>query len=175
MIARLFKLKGHDDLFAVAPELVRQCPAMKFLLVGDGPWRRRFEERARALGLKAHFVFAGLVPPSDVPRFVGTMDALVHLSRREGLARALPQAMAASRPVIAYDCDGAREVCLENETGFLLAHGDRVGLSRRLIELAVDPALRDRLGRRGRCLARERFPVEKMVDEIYSLYLRLIS
>ena len=38
-IARLFKLKGHDDLFAVAPELVRRNPKIKFLLVGDGEWR----------------------------------------------------------------------------------------------------------------------------------------
>ena len=43
-IARLFKLKGHDDLLAVAPELVRRCPRIKFLLVGDGPWRGRFEK-----------------------------------------------------------------------------------------------------------------------------------
>ena len=41
-IARLFKLKGHDDLFAVAPELVRKNPKIKFLLVGDGEWRGRF-------------------------------------------------------------------------------------------------------------------------------------
>src|SRR5688572_20950928 len=52
-IARLFKLKGHDDLFAIAPELVARCPRLKFLLVGDGPWRERFESRARALGLGA--------------------------------------------------------------------------------------------------------------------------
>src|SRR5207248_1234600 len=35
-IARLFKLKGHDDLFAIAPDLVRRNPKIKFLLVGGG-------------------------------------------------------------------------------------------------------------------------------------------
>src|SRR5581483_9300914 len=64
-IARLFKLKGHDDLFAVAPELVRRCPRMKFLLVGDGEWRGRFENLARTLGLERQFIFTGLVPPED--------------------------------------------------------------------------------------------------------------
>ncbi|MCI0539812.1 MAG: glycosyltransferase, partial [Verrucomicrobiales bacterium] len=34
MIARLFRLKGHDDLFDVAPMIVKACPAAKFLLVG---------------------------------------------------------------------------------------------------------------------------------------------
>src|SRR5204862_2926127 len=76
-IARLFKLKGHDDLFAVAPELIQRCPGIKFLLVGDGEWRARFENLARAPGLRGHFVFTGLVSPDDVPRYVGIMDALV--------------------------------------------------------------------------------------------------
>ena len=90
-IARLFKLKGHDDLFAIAPELVRACPRMKFLLVGDGPWRGQFAARARGLGLEKSFVFTGLIRPEEVAAYVGIMDCLVHLSRREGLPRALPR------------------------------------------------------------------------------------
>jgi len=174
-IARLFKLKGHDDLFAVAPRLVRDCPQIKFLLVGDGLWRGRLERQAVTLGLKEHFVFAGLVPPEAVPRYIGIMDIVAHLSRREGLPRALPQALAAARPVVAYDCDGAREVCLENETGFLLVPGDLPALTERLLCLARDPALRERLGGRGRQFVQERFSVERMVDELHRLYLRLAA
>src|ERR1019366_8035915 len=91
-IARLFKLKGHDDLMAVAPGLVHVYPQIRFLLVGDGPWRERLEHQARSLGLKQHVVFAGLVAPEAMPPLVGIMDMLVHLSLREGLPRALPQA-----------------------------------------------------------------------------------
>jgi glycosyltransferase involved in cell wall biosynthesis len=109
-IARLFNLKGHDDLITVAPELIRACPNVKFLWVGDGAWRARLEERIRQLGLSSHFVLVGLVPPTEVPAYLGLMDVLVHLSRREGLARALPQALATGCPIVAYDCDGARSV-----------------------------------------------------------------
>ena len=172
-IARLFKLKGHDDLFAAAPEIVRRSPNTKFLLVGDGPWRDRFERQADALGFRKNFVFAGLVPPGAVPRYVGIMDALVHLSLREGLPRALPQALAAARPVVAYDCDGAREVCLESQSGFLLRPGDVSGLVDRVVRLSADPALRARLGQAGQEFVRKNFSVEKMVDELHALYLRL--
>ena len=174
-IARLFKLKGHDDLFAVAPGLVRQHPRIKFLLVGDGEWRGRFENLAKALGLEKQFIFAGLVPPAEVPKFVGIMDALVHLSLREGLPRALPQALAAARPVVAYDCDGAREICLDGKTGFLVSPGDLTSLKGRLLQLASDAALRERLGRSGRQFVRDHFAVEKMVDAIYDLYLKLAA
>jgi glycosyltransferase involved in cell wall biosynthesis len=148
---------------------------MKFLLIGDGIWRERFEWIVQNLSLQNHFVFAGLVPPKDVPKYVGLMDVLVHLSRREGLPRALPQALAAARPVVAYDCAGAKEVCLENETGFLVQPGDKPTLVRRLLQLANGAPLRERLGRRGQEFVKARFPVEHMVEQIYLLYGRLLD
>jgi glycosyltransferase involved in cell wall biosynthesis len=174
-IARLFKLKGHDDLFAVAPDLVRKFPNLKFLLVGDGILRDRFIQLARSLNLEKHFIFTGLVPPSDIPRYVGIMDFLVHLSRREGLPRALPQALAAARPVVAYDCDGANEVCIDGETGFLVQPGELSTLADRLTRLIKDASLRERLGRNGRQFVRERFGVERMVDDLYALYHKLAA
>lgn len=174
-IARLFKLKGHDDLFTVAPELVRQNPKLKFLLIGDGPWRERFENLAKSSGVKDHFIFTGLIPPSEVSRYTGIMDALVHLSLREGLPRALPQALAAAKPVIAYDCDGASEACLDGQTGFLIQPGDFNALKSRLLQLAGDPMLCKKMGQAGRQFAQENFPVEKMVRDIYNLYMKLAA
>ncbi len=174
-IARLFKLKGHDDLIAAAPKLVRQCPRIKFLLVGGGPWQERLETEVRRLGHQDHFVFTGLVPPADIPQLVGIMDALIHLSYREGLPRALPQALAAARPVIAYNCDGAREVCLDGETGFLVPPGDVNRLCQCILQLSADAGLRERFGRRGQELVREWFPVQRMVDDLHKLYERLVQ
>jgi len=90
-VARLFKLKGHDDLLDVAPALVRKVPQLKFVFLGDGAWRGRLEARVRALGLAEHVRFVGLVPPAEIPAWMGILDVVVHLSRREGLPRALPR------------------------------------------------------------------------------------
>ncbi|MCW5552966.1 MAG: glycosyltransferase [Verrucomicrobiae bacterium] len=174
-IARLFKLKGHDDLFRVARHLVTISAQIKFLLVGDGEWRSRFEGLARVLGLEKHFIFTGLVPPAEIPPLVGMMDLVVHLSRREGLPRALPQALAAARPVVAYDCDGAREVCFDNVTGFLVPPGDLAGLSARLAGLAGNAQMRTQFGQRGQAFVREHFSVGHMVDRLYTLYVKLAS
>ncbi len=173
MIARLFKLKGHDDLLAVAPALVRQCPRLRFLLIGDGPWRSRLESRIQQASLTPYFRFAGLVPPDHVPSYVGILDALIHLSRREGLPRALPQALAAGKPILSYDLDGAGEVCLDGQTGFLVRPGDHATLVRRLLQFDRDPALRTRLGLAGQQLVRQQFALERMIDQLHQLYQNL--
>jgi glycosyltransferase involved in cell wall biosynthesis len=174
-IARLFKLKGHADLLAAFRKILPQMPHARLLLVGDGSLRNEIESLARAPELAGKVVFAGLVPPGEVPRYVGIMDCLAHLSSREALSRALPQALAAGKPVVAYDFDGADEVCLENETGFLVRTGDVATVAQRLLQLAGDAPLRERLGQRGRQFVRENFPVEKMVDTIYGLYLKFTA
>jgi glycosyltransferase involved in cell wall biosynthesis len=174
-IARLFKLKGHDDLLSAFQTLLPQCPNARLLFVGDGSLRPHLENRARGLGVAEKVVFAGLVPPNEVPRYVGIMDCLAHLSSREALSRALPQALAAGKPVVAYDFDGADEICLNGETGFLVRTGDTATVAKRLLELANNPALREQLGRSGTKFVRENFAVEQMVDTIYHLYLKVAA
>jgi len=112
-IARLFHLKGHDDLLAMAPELCREHPHVRFLWVGDGLLRPSFESQIAAMGLTDRFILTGLVPPSRIPELTNAMDILVHPSRREGLARALPQGALAGNPVVTYDIDGNREAMLK--------------------------------------------------------------
>src|SRR6185295_11736049 len=116
------------------------------------------------LGLGDKVVFIGLVSPEDVPRYLGIMDCLAHLSTREGLPRALPQAMAACKPVISYELYGANEVCIDSETGFLVPVGDVATVARHLLQLAQDAQLRDRIGRNGQRYVQERFRVERMVE-----------
>lgn len=171
-VARLFEHKGHEDLIAAVLGMASLQPKLKLLFVGDGKLRPKLEGLA-AQSLRGRVVFAGLVRPEEVPDYLGVMDAVVHLSRREGLARVLPQSLAAGKPVVAYDCDGAREVCLGNETGFLVPVGDLLSVSDRLEKLLEQPHTRECLGTRGRELVKEWFPTQRMVDDLHALYLRL--
>jgi glycosyltransferase involved in cell wall biosynthesis len=174
-IARLAPLKGHADLLMALRGLLPRYPKARVLLVGDGAARASLEEQAHAYGLRDKVVFAGLVPPNDVPRLVGIMDCLAHLSYREALSRALPQALAAAKPVVAYDFDGADEICLEGQTGFLVRTGDVPTVTQRLAQLANDPSLRQRFGLQGQAMVREQFPVERMIEQLYQLYTNLLG
>ncbi len=174
-VARLFRLKGHEDLVRAAAETVRRHPRVRFLLVGDGTLRPAIEDQVRRAGLERHFVFAGLVPPERVPYCMAAMDLLVHTSLREGLARTLPQALLTGIPVISYDIDGAREVCLDGRTGVLVPPRDIPALIAALDRLCGDAAARERMGGAGAVLCRERFPHRLMTRRIRELYERVLG
>jgi glycosyltransferase involved in cell wall biosynthesis len=169
-IARLFHLKGHQDLITAAIPVLQRQPNVRFLLVGDGILRETLTQRIAELGLSDHFVFAGLVPPTEVPALIGGMDALVHASYREGLARALPQALIAGLPVISYDVDGAREVAITGQTGILVPAQDVAALSQALETLAVDDPMRQRMGREGQRRFTEQFDHRTMTARVREVY-----
>jgi glycosyltransferase involved in cell wall biosynthesis len=172
-IARLFHLKGHEYLLAAAPRVIERCPHVRFLLIGDGILRERLQREIDKAKLTEHFQFTGLVPPIDIPRLLGAMDIVVHLSLREGLARVLPQALIAGKPAVSYDIDGAREVVRTGETGFLLPPQSIDPLVDALVELARYKDLRDRLGRAGQGECAGRFAHESMTATIRQLYGQL--
>jgi glycosyltransferase involved in cell wall biosynthesis len=174
-ISRLFHLKGHEYLLAAAGDVVRRNPHIRFMFVGDGILRESLERSIEAQGLERHFLFTGLAPPAEIPELIGAMDMLVHVSLREGLARALPQALLAGKPVISYDIDGAREVVLDGQTGFLLPPQSIGPLAESILRLASDSPLRESLGSQGRRLCQERFCHETMTSQIRNLYLEVLS
>jgi glycosyltransferase involved in cell wall biosynthesis len=173
-IARLFHLKGHEEVISAAMYLDRD-PNLRFLFVGDGILRDKLQRTIDAAGMHDRFRFTGLVPPGRIPALVGAMDILVHASRREGLARALPQALIAGKPIISYDIDGAREVCIDGETGFLVRSCYFKDLAGSLARLAGDPPLRLRLGEEGRRRFTEQFRHDFMTRQIRALYQRVLE
>lgn len=174
-IARLFELKGHDDVITAAKTVIATNPRVKFLFIGDGMLRKSLGQQIATANLQKHFVFTGLVPPATIPNYVGAMDLLVHASLREGLARALPQALIAGKPVVSYDVDGAREVTVPERTGFLIKPRDVNGLAQAIIQLAGDSELRTRMGCEGQRRFADQFRHQTMTRRIRELYWRVLT
>ena len=174
-IARLFHLKGHEYVIEAARQVVRRHPSTRFLLVGDGILRKSIERQIDEAELGDHFQFVGLVPAERIPKLISAMDLVVHASLREGLARVLPQALIAGKPVVSFDIDGAREVVLPGGTGQLVPPQCTDLLADAICELAKDPALRTRLGREGQRRLTEPFRHQHMTRQIRGLYGRVLA
>ncbi|REK15815.1 MAG: glycosyltransferase family 1 protein [Planctomycetota bacterium] len=174
-IARLFHLKGHEYVIRAAQQAVGRCPHVRFLFVGDGILAATLREQVRAAGLDDYFQWTGLVSPEEIPALIGAMDVVVHASLREGLARVLPQALIAGKPVVSYDVDGAREVVLPGETGMLLPPQSVDELAAAILSLTEDAPLRQRLGAAGRERFADRFRHERMTADLRRLYERILA
>jgi glycosyltransferase involved in cell wall biosynthesis len=170
-VARLAKRKGHEFLLAAAERL--QDKPIVFAFVGDGRKRGAIERDIARRGL-SNVRLTGLLPPEQMPAVMQASDIVVHCSLREGLARALPQAMLAGKPVISFDQDGAREV-VTDETGILVECGDVAGLTAAIGQLVDNPNQRAAMGAAGRERCSQRFDHNHMVDQIEACYRELLS
>jgi glycosyltransferase involved in cell wall biosynthesis len=174
-IARLQPLKGHDDILSIAGSLIQLLPDIHFMWIGDGVYFERFSRTIAENNWQKYFTLTGLVPPEEVGSLISAIDVLIHPSYREGLPRAVPQAMLAARPTIVYDCDGAGEVCIDSRTGILVKPGDREALDRAVRRLATNAELRTQWGLAGKDMAEREFSATDMVDRLETLYQRLMT
>ncbi|HUS47634.1 MAG TPA: glycosyltransferase family 4 protein [Phycisphaerae bacterium] len=171
-VSRLFHLKGHEFIIAAAEKITDA--RVHFCFVGDGILRRQIEAEISRRGLAGRFHLTGLLPPEHMPAVMHASDIVVHCSLREGLARALPQAMLAGKPVVTFDVDGAPEV-VDQQTGVLLRPRDVRGLKVAIEALAASPEIRARLGGTGRQRCREMFDHNRMVEQVEALYRRILQ
>jgi glycosyltransferase involved in cell wall biosynthesis len=154
-VGRLSKEKGHADLIEAAALLrnSRDCPAMRFVIVGDGPERGVLEHRARGSGISDGVVFAG--HQASVRTYYGLADVFVLPSHSEGSPNALLEAMAAGLPIVSTDAGGAAELVSDGNTALVVERHAPQSLSRAIGRLLDDRELASRLGSAARCAVRE--------------------
>ena len=170
-VARLFPLKGYEYFVPAAAEIAKRYPDTHFLIVGNGSMREEMDRDIAALGLTDRFSFAGLVPPDQVCRYIAQMDILMHLSLREGLPRSLVQALACAKPAISFELDGAPEVIIPGQTGYLAEPENTEEVIEAVDKLLSAPDQARAMGEYGRELVKYQFSWRKMADILEEEYI----
>lgn len=171
-VGRLSEQKAPLDLVRAFAHLARVRDDAHLLMVGDGPLRDEVERRVAELGLAGRVHLTGI--RRDVPALLRAMDIFALTSRWEGLPRVFPQAMCAGLPIVATDVDGAAEIVVPGENGWLVEVDDVEGFGTRLVELASDAGARARLGARGRARVEE-YSADRMVRQLEAIYSALVE
>lgn len=170
MVSRLVQAKGCRDFFALAAAL-RDVAA--FVHVGpDEPDQRDGigPDEVAGVARRAGVRFIGSV--TDVRPFLAAADVVVLPSYREGIPRAVMEAAAMGRPVVAYDTRGVREV-IPPETDLLIPRGDVTALVARVRQLLVHEEQRSSLGRRCQEWILSTFSEDDVVGRLREVYQRL--
>ena len=158
-------------------EAVRRVAAggrkLRLWLVGDGELRSDYEKRCAEMGLAGVVEFLGY--RDDVEQLLTRTDIAVLASVKEGIPRAMLEAMAMKVPVVATRVVGTEETVADGETGYLVGLGDVEAMAERLTRLIDDPALRERMGERGRSWVEAHFDEEAIVESLAGAYRQLVA
>ncbi|HRR95783.1 MAG TPA: glycosyltransferase, partial [Candidatus Ratteibacteria bacterium] len=141
------------------------------IFVGDGILKEKLKKMVKEKGIEKKVIFTGLVPPEKIPEYVSVIDIVVHTSLREGLPKAVAQALAGGKPVVSFNVDGAKEIVIDGQTGFLVKSKDINKLVEKIKILLENPEIAEKMGKVGREKILSMFSVDKMVDEIEKIYL----
>jgi glycosyltransferase involved in cell wall biosynthesis len=166
---RLTAVKRPLDLVRV----LAQVPGAALVVAGDGELRQEVEKLARELAVADRVHILGYV--RDMGSWYAAFDAFLMTSANEGAPVVAIEALAAGVPVVATAAGGTGTVVDDGETGFLTKVGAVDDLAAHLRELRDDAGLRTRLGSEGERRMRTRFSVERMVDDVDSLYERILE
>jgi glycosyltransferase involved in cell wall biosynthesis len=172
-VARLFPLKGYEYVIPAAIRVISECPDTHFLLIGDGPMYDQLKKQLEDAGIADHFHFSGLVAPDRVADYLAQADLLWHLSLREGLPRAVVQALAVGIPAIGFALDGTPEVVINGETGYTVPAEDVDGVVEKSLLIFNDPGLASRMGENGKRKVVAQFDWHRMADILEAEYIRL--
>lgn len=164
---RLTRQKGQLHLLEAMALLKERDLPVRLLLAGVGELEEDLKRAAHEKGLAEDIVFLGFV--EDIRRLHATADIFVFPSLWEGFGYAIVEAMAARRPVVAYDCSSNPEVIANGETGLLCRPGDSADLADKIERLVRDPDLRTRFGEQGRRRVLERFAMERSFRDFAEL------
>jgi glycosyltransferase involved in cell wall biosynthesis len=157
-VGRLAPMKGFDVLIDAAAELVRRGKRVHVTLIGDGPERRRLEERARRHLPDGVLTIAGALNAEQVTRSLESADLFCLPSFAEGVPVVLMEAMAARLPVVATAVMGVPEL-VQGDAGILVPPGRADALADALNSFVDDRGLRTKAGEAGRAVVVEHFDV----------------
>ncbi len=173
MVARLDLQKGFEYLLRATRELFSAFPALKVVIVGEGPDRQAIESMVQRFGLQSNVILAG--QHSHMPEIYAAMDVFVLPSLNEGLPMTILEAMAASRPVVATRVGAIPKVIKDGETGLLVDPGDADGLRNALERLLRDSDLGRRLGSAGHDWVSRNYTSEAMALKYRQMYDEILG
>ncbi len=169
MVGRLSPEKDVNTLLEAVALAVRQYPAFRLEIAGDGPCLEDLRRSATELSLGEHVEFLGEV--REIPRLLGRSGLFVLPSLTEGISLTLLEAMARGLPIVATRVGGNPEVVIEGETGLLVSPQAPAELAAAMVHLLQSPNVRRRMGQAGRSRVERYFDVRRMVAEYEAHYL----
>ena len=167
-VGRLSEQKAPLDFVEGARLVLQQRPAVRMILVGNGPLLESVQAQIRKYGLQEQVLANGAQP--NAFRLIQSADVITLTSRWEGSPYSVLEAMAWSKPVVATSVNGCPELVLDGETGYLVPSGQPEIWAERVLRLLADPQAARRMGENGRRHLEAHFTLAEMAAKMAAVY-----
>lgn len=173
-VSRLSKEKNIDFLIEGVGHLKEDCTVpFKCLVIGDGPERKRLQDRIEALGLTESIYLVGSVAPEQMAEFYSLGDLFLFASTSETQGMVILEAMAGSMPVVAVRSSGIDDV-VQNEINGFKTPADIRKWTGQLQLLLEDEPLRLKLASQAREYARG-YSIKNFAENVADIYARVLA
>jgi len=178
-VSRLVPRKGQDALVRSWPEVLKEVPDARLLIVGGGRYGTTLDRLITRHQLQHSVLRTGSVPGPALAEYYAAADVFAMPCRTrgggldvEGLGIVFLEASATGLPVIAGDSGGAPETVRPEQTGLVVDGRDTAAVAAACVRLLTDPALADRLGRAGRAWVRSAWTWNESAERLVALLSR---
>lgn len=178
-VGRMIAVKGFRNIIMALPDIRKQVPNVCYMIVAhpQEPEKQLIAHLVKELNLENHVTIQPPVGNEELPKLLQVADVFALTSepvyfphyQEEGLPRVIPEASACRLPVVVSTTGGLDEAVVDNETGFVIRHGDQETLKRKLIALLTDKKLVAEMGNSGREHVIKNFSDQSMTEKILSI------
>ena len=172
-VGRLAPEKQYPLLFEALARLREQKAEFFTIIIGDGPDRDPLEALVQKMRLNDRVRFLGY--RNDVHHLLEIMDVFLFSSGGEAFSITLLEAMAKTKPIVAFDVEGVNEAVVDNRTGFLVPFGDIKEFANKAQTLLDSPRLRQQMGRAAFERVNAKFDIRKTIRKLEALYVELMD
>ncbi|MGH7908773.1 MAG: glycosyltransferase family 4 protein [Thermodesulfobacteriota bacterium] len=170
-IARLVPGKGQDAVIRALPKVIKDRNGFKYLIVGEGGYKKRLKELSEKEGVSSNVIFAGPVPQSEVINFYDLCDVFMMPNRTiknaeniEGLPNVVLEAASRGKPVIAGIPGGSKEVIEHGDSGYVVDGENIDEIAACMLDLLNNEGKAHSFGLSARQRIEKIFTEEKMIN-----------
>jgi glycosyltransferase involved in cell wall biosynthesis len=167
-VGRLDPNKNHVMLLRVFARLTERWPALRLVILGDGPLRTRLVAMTEALGIGSKVVLPGAVPLAA--RYLPALEVCCLTSYSEGMPNLIMEAAAAGVPVVSTRCGDSVQLIEDGISGFIVSVDDDASMAAHIDRLLTHADDRSRIGEKGRDKMRRQFSVPSMIERMSEVY-----
>lgn len=176
-VGHLSRDKRQVDLIDAFAKVLGDFPEALLLLIGSDHmtyyapgYERLLRQRVSDKGVNRGVHFAGHLQRELVWAALHRCVALAHPSEKEGFGIAVPEAMAASIPVVVSDTGALPEIVREGTDGFVVPVGGIEEMAESIAWILDNADAAAAMGDAARERARAQFSLAESIDRVFSVY-----